>query len=71
MTTLGRPMKGKTRRIPYTIHLEEETVAAIDAYAEERSQEEGKAYSRSDFLNTAAESLLRSLGKLPEGGDKE
>ncbi len=71
MATLGRPMKGKTRRIPYTIHIAEGTIAAIDAYAEERSREEGKAYSRSDFLNTAAESLLRSLGKLPEGGDEE
>lgn len=66
MTTLGRPMKGKTRRIPYTIHINEETVTAIDAYADERSREEGKAYSRSDFLNTAAENLLRQLGRIPE-----
>lgn len=61
--TYGRPMKGATRRIPITVHTTSGMIDAIDAYASKRCQEEGHAYSRSDFWNEAAEALLRILGR--------
>lgn len=67
---LGRPMKGATRRIPITIHTTADIIAAIDAYTGERRLDGEKAYSRSDFWNEAAESLLQSLGRLPQEAEK-
>lgn len=59
-------MKSKARRIPYTIHLEEGTVAAIDTYVGEHGRDERKSYSLSDFLNEAAEDLLQKLKRMSE-----
>ena len=46
----GRKLKGTSRRVPITVHAPLDRLDAIDEYVEERRQQEGKAYSRSDFL---------------------
>ena len=59
----GRPLKGRSRRVPITVHASVETLDIIDDYVEEQSQQRENQYSRSDFWNEAAEALLRSLGR--------
>ncbi len=63
---LGRKLKGASRRVPITVHAPLDSLDLIDAYTEERSQEQGKAYSRSDFYEEAAKAYLKALGRLPE-----
>jgi len=74
MAGYGRPLKGKTRRVPITVHTAISILDIIDQYVEERNQEE-KAYSRSDFYNEAVRLYLEHLGRLPEEekdpGEKE
>jgi hypothetical protein len=65
MAGYGRPLKGKTRRVPITVHTAIGILDIIDQYVEERNQEE-KSYSRSDFYNEAARLYLEHLGRLPE-----
>lgn len=65
MAGYGRPLKGRTRRIPITVHTAIGILEIIDQYVEERTQEE-KTYSRSDFYNEAARLYLEHLGRLPE-----
>lgn len=62
----GRKLKGTSRRVPITVHAPLDRLDQIDSYVEERSREEGKAYSRSDFYEEAAMYYLQQLGKLPE-----
>lgn len=50
----GRKLKGTSRRVPITVHAPLDRLDAIDEYVEERRQQEGKAYSRSDFYEEAA-----------------
>lgn len=66
MANYGRPLKGKTRRVPITVHSSVGMLDIIDEYVEERDQQQDGAYSRSDFYNEAATAYLRQLGKLPE-----
>lgn len=66
MAAYGRPLKGKTRRVPITIHSPIGTLDIIDEYTEERDQQQEGAYSRSDFYNEAATFYLKHLGRLPE-----
>jgi hypothetical protein len=65
MAGYGRPLKGKTRRVPITVHTAIGILDIIDQYVEERNQEE-KSYSRSDFYNEAAIFYFKQLGKLLE-----
>lgn len=58
----GRPLKGKTRRVPITIHAPVGMLDLIDGYVDKRTEADGKAYSRSDFYYEAATALLRSVG---------
>lgn len=58
----GRPMKGRTRRTPITIHAPIGTIALIDEFVADRAAELGKVYSRSDFYNEAAIALLKRYG---------
>lgn len=58
----GRPLKGKTRRVPITIHAPVGMLDIIDSYVDERAEAEGRAYSRSDFYAEAATALLHSMG---------
>ncbi len=62
----GRPMKGKSRRVPITVHSSIGLLDAIDEYVEERDSTQDGAYSRSDFFNEAALLYLRQLGREPE-----
>lgn len=63
----GRPMKGKSRRAPITVHVPVGLLDAIDEYVEQRDDTETGAYSRSDFFCAAALAHLKSLG-LDTGG---
>jgi len=58
----GRPMKGKSRRVPITIHASVETLDIIDSYVEGRIKTQEGQYSRSDFWNAAANLYLQHLG---------
>lgn len=62
MARYGRPIKGKSRRVPVTIHATIGTLDIIDEIVEQRDQEQEGAYSRSDFYNEAALQYLKSLG---------
>lgn len=66
MAGYGRPLKGKTRRVPITVHAATGMLDIIDEYVEERDQHQKGAYSRSDFYNEAAKFYLDHLGRLPE-----
>lgn len=66
LTAYGRPLKGKTRRVPITVHAPIDMLDIIDKYTEERDQQQDGAYSRSDFYNEAATFYLKRIGKLPE-----
>lgn len=69
MAAYGRPLKGKTRRVPITVHVLIGMLDIIDEYVNERYQQQ-KGYSRSDFYNEAAKFYLEHLGRLPEGNDE-
>lgn len=62
----GRKLKGATRRVPITVHAPLDRLEQIDVYVEERSETDGKAYSRSDFYEEAARMYLEQLGRLPK-----
>lgn len=66
MAAYGRPMKGKSRRTPITVHSSVGLLDTIDEYVTERDAEEASAYSRSDFFNEAALFYLQHLGREPE-----
>ena len=59
----GRPMKGKSRRIPLTVNAPLALVDAIDEYVAERDAMEDGSYSRSDFYTEAAIAFLQAKGK--------
>lgn len=63
MAGYGRPLKGKSRRVPITVHSTIGVLDAIDDYVEERDSQEQRAYSRSDFFNEAALLYLKQLGR--------
>lgn len=66
----GRPLKGKTRRVPITIHAPVGMLDVIDSYVDERTEAEARAYSRSDFYAEAATALLRSMGIEAENAER-
>ena len=70
MAAYGRPLKGKTRRVPITVHSPIGTLDIIDEYTEERDQQQEGAYSRSDFYNEAATFYLKHIGRLPDEIDE-
>lgn len=59
----GRPMKGKYRRVPTTVHIPTGTLDIIDDYLEEQ----GGTASRSDFINAAIDAYLKQIGLSDEG----
>ena len=67
MAGYGRPLKGKSRRVPITVHSTIGVLDAIDDYVEERDSQEQRSYSRSDFFNEAALLYLKQLGREVEG----
>lgn len=62
----GRPMKGKYRRVPATVHIPTGTLDIIDDYLEERNAKDGTKITRSDFIVEAIDARLKELG-LEEG----
>jgi len=60
--TYGRPLKNKTRRVPVTVHIPVGMLELIDNYVAEYAEISETSYSRSDFYNDAAVSLLQSKG---------
>lgn len=71
MSAMGRPRKLKDGRTSYTMYLDNRIRAAIDEYVFQVKQET-PGYSRSDFLNEAAEFYLAALekGEVKHGRDK-
>lgn len=67
----GRPLKGRSRRVPITIHASVETLDIIDTYVEEQSQQQERQYSRSDFWNEAATMYMKQLGIAPDDEEEE
>lgn len=62
----GRPLKGRTRRVPVTVHVAIGLLDIIDGHVEETKQQQTGSYSRSDFYDEAVKLYLGRLGKLPE-----
>ncbi len=62
MGAMGRPKKLKDGRSPYTMYLGENIRKAIDDYVFQEKKN-NPSYSRSDFLNEAAEFYLKALEK--------
>jgi hypothetical protein len=65
---LGRPPKGKDRRIELSVYVAGSTVAILEEYLAERQATE-RGYSRSDFFNEALEKHMADLGLL-EGSEE-
>ena len=62
MCAMGRPKKLKDGRSPYTMYLGDGIRKAIDDYVYEVKRV-NPDYSRSDFMNEAAEFYLNELAK--------
>lgn len=58
----GRPMKGKFRRVPATVHIPTGVLDIIDNYLEERNAQDGTKITRSDFIVEAIEAHIKKLG---------
>jgi len=65
-TTLGRPMKGRDRRIPTTVQISNSVLEILDDYVEERRAAGERGYSRSEFINEAMEKLMKERGLIPK-----
>lgn len=57
---MGRPKKLKEDRKIFSIYLNKSTLEAMDEYVHQRKGED-PGYSRSDFMNEAAEHYLAAL----------
>lgn len=64
----GRPMKGKYRRVPATVHIPTGTLDIIDNYLEERNEKDGTKITRSDFIVEAIDARLKELGLEEDAG---
>lgn len=67
----GRPMKGKYRRVPATVHIPTGTLDIIDDYLEERNAQDGTKITRSDFIVEAIDARLKELGLSEDNGSGE
>lgn len=67
----GRPLKGRSRRVPITVHASVETLDIIDDYVEAQNQQRESQYSRSDFWNEAAAMYMKQLGIAPDDKEEE
>ena len=65
---MGRPKKNSDERTSYTIYLGEKVRKDIDEYVFFKKQD-NPDYSRSDFLNEAAEFYLTALKKKQDKKD--
>ena len=60
MSAMGRPKKLTDNRAACTFYLDAKTRKAIDEYVYQKKQD-NPDYSRSDFINEAAEHYLRTI----------
>ena len=67
---LGRPLKGKDRRVQIGVYVAGSVIDMMDGYVAKRQAVEVRSYSRSDFINEAIEQYMTSLG-LIEGKDDQ
>lgn len=65
----GRPMKGKFRRVPATVHIPTGVLDIIDNHLEEANERDGTKITRSDFIVEAIEEHIKRLG-LGDGGEE-
>ena len=65
----GRPMKGKFRRVPATVHIPTGVLDIIDNHLEEVNERDGTKITRSDFIVEAIEEHIKRLG-LGDGGEE-
>lgn len=65
----GRPMKGKFRRVPATVHIPTGVLDIIDNHLEEINERDGTKITRSDFIVEAIEEHIKRLG-LGDGGEE-
>lgn len=61
--TYGRKFKGASRRVPITVHAPLDRLTLLTSTWKKGCQQEGKAYSRSDFYEEAAALYLEKLGR--------
>jgi hypothetical protein len=71
MAAMGRPMKGKNRRIQTTIYAESRLLDIIESIVAEKQNGGESGYSRSEFYHEAAVMYLKHLGKMPEEEENE
>ena len=67
---MGRPKKISDERTRYTMYLGDKVKKAIDEYVYLKKQD-NPDYSRSDFLNEAAEFYLAAINKSSKRGGKD
>ena len=70
MGAMGRPKKLKDERTRYTMYLNDSIRRAIDEYVF-RVKLSNPDYSRSDFLNDAAEFYLAAIEKGEVNNDRD
>jgi len=63
----GRPMKGKFRRVPATVHIPTGVLDIIDNHLEEVNERDGTKITRSDFIVEAIEEHIKRLGLGDDG----
>ena len=59
---LGRPLKGKDRRLQIGVYVAGSTLDIVDNYINKQQETVKRQYSRSDFVNEALELYLGELG---------
>lgn len=65
----GRPMKGKFRRVPATVHIPTGVLDIIDTFLEESNERDGTKVTRSDFIVEAIEEHIKRLGLYDGSGE--
>lgn len=67
----GRPMKGKFRRVPATVHIPTGVLDIIDNHLEEINERDGTKITRSDFIVEAIEEHIKKLGLGDDGEEAQ
>ena len=67
----GRPMKGKFRRVPATVHIPTGVLDIIDTFLEESNERDGTKVTRSDFIVEAIEEHIKKLGLGDDGEEAQ
>lgn len=67
----GRPMKGKFRRVPATVHIPTGVLDIIDNHLEEINERDGTKITRSDFIVEAIEERIKKLGLGDDGEEAQ